>query len=201
MPAMTETRGVIVGGAWWAAASPSTSPARGWRESAPPARRATSGSTFQRRPGRGTAPVVVALTRLDDVERRVLPAARRRDRARPGVEHDAGEPSASPPRRERLRIRRRHVGLGQDLRPAARADRCRRGRPAFPATSLRAAGRLVPADRRPCRSGGLAAALAEGARRRGAAIRTGVRASGLALKEGARHEVLDDGRPIGTDSS
>jgi 4-methylaminobutanoate oxidase (formaldehyde-forming) len=47
--------------------------------------------------------------------------------------------------------------------------------------------------------GGLAAALAEGARRRGAAIRTGVRVTGIALKDGRVHEVRTTAGPIRTD--
>jgi 4-methylaminobutanoate oxidase (formaldehyde-forming) len=47
--------------------------------------------------------------------------------------------------------------------------------------------------------GGLAAALAEGARRRGAAIRTGVRVTGIVVREGRVREVQTDAGPIRTE--
>jgi len=47
--------------------------------------------------------------------------------------------------------------------------------------------------------GGLTAALAEGARRRGARIRTGVRVTGIGLRDGRVHEVQTDAGPIRTE--
>ncbi|HLE44722.1 MAG TPA: FAD-dependent oxidoreductase, partial [Methylomirabilota bacterium] len=47
--------------------------------------------------------------------------------------------------------------------------------------------------------GGLTAALAEGARRRGARIRTGVRVTGIGLRDGRVHEVRTDTDPIRTE--
>jgi 4-methylaminobutanoate oxidase (formaldehyde-forming) len=47
--------------------------------------------------------------------------------------------------------------------------------------------------------GGLTAALAEGARRRGAALRTGVRVTGITVRDGRVHEVQTDRGPIRTE--
>ncbi len=105
----------------------------------------TSGSTFHSAGLVGQTPRLGLADEDDDALRRALPADRRRVRVRPGLGRVRRHPArlvrgahggASPPGR-----------MGQDLRPAARADLGRRGEGEVPADVDRGRARRAPCFR------------------------------------------------------
>ena len=117
------------------------------RRRAPRARRADQRVDVPLGGTRRAAPVLGRADAAHDVERRVLPAPRGRDRARPRVEGDG-----QPPARLHARAGPRAPAagrLGQDLRASARGDRAG-GRPAALSGdgARRGPRRRVPADGR-----------------------------------------------------
>src|SRR5439155_24138142 len=133
-----------------------------------------------------------------DVERRVLPRARRRDGARPGVE-GGGEPPPrlhpGPPAEHRRQAGwAKTFGLPLEAigpEEAARLVPVMSTAGVLGAVYLPTDGHLDPS--------GLAMALAEGARRRGASIRTGTRVVGIGVEHGRVHEVRTEGGAIRTE--
>ena len=194
--AVTEhARAVIIGGGVGGASIAYHLTAKGWRDIVLVERaELTSGSTFHSAGPRRAAPLLRRADAPDDVERRVLPAARRRDGARPGLEGDG-----QPPARVLARSRPRAPApdrLGEDVRAPARGGRTGRGAAALPgdgldgvlgAVYLPTDGHLDPSS--------LAMALAEGARQRGADDPHRHRVLRIGVRDGRVREVETTGGP------
>jgi 4-methylaminobutanoate oxidase (formaldehyde-forming) len=194
-----HARAVIVGGGVVGCSIAYHLTARGWRDVVLLERAGlTSGSTFHAAGLVGQLRSSVALTRLMmwSVEcYRRLAAETGRD---PGWREVGSLRLASSP--ERLEELRRQVGWARTFDLPLELIGAEEAAKLFPVISLAGLRGAVylPTDGH-VDPGGLAAALAEGARRRGAAIRTGVRVTGIALNEGRVHEVQTTAGAIRTD--
>jgi glycine cleavage system T protein len=194
-----HARAVIVGGGVAGTSVAYHLTARGWRDVVLLERaELTSGSTFHAAGLVGQLRGSVALTRLMmwsvELYRR-LAAETGRD---PGW-HEVGSLRLASSA-ERMAELRRQAGWAKTFGLPLEVIGPEEARQLFPvlttdgllgAVYLPTDGHLDPA--------GLAAALAEGARRRGASLRTGVRVTGIGLRDGRLHEVLTDAGPIRTD--
>jgi glycine cleavage system T protein len=191
-----HARAVLIGGGVVGCSVAYHLTARGWRDVVLLERaELTSGSTFHAAGLVGQLRSSVALTRLMmwSVEcYRRLAAETGRD---PGWHEVGSLRLASSP--ERMAELSRQAGWAKSFGLPLEAIGAEEARALFPVISLEGLRGAVylPTDGH-VDPGGLAAALAEGARRRGAAIRTGVRVTGITLKDGRIHEVQTDGGPI-----
>ncbi len=194
-----HARAVIVGGGVVGTSIAYHLTARGWRDVVLIERsELTSGSTFHAAGLVGQLRSSVALTRLMmwSVEcYRGLAAETGRD---PGWREVGSLRLASSP--ERMMELRRQAGwaktFGLPLETIGAAEAARLF-PVLTAEGLHGAVHLATDGH--VDPGGLAAALAEGARRRGASIRTGVRVTAIELKDGRVHEVRTTAGPIRTE--
>jgi 4-methylaminobutanoate oxidase (formaldehyde-forming) len=194
-----HARAVIIGGGVAGCSVAYHLTARGWRDVVLLERaELTSGSTFHAAGLVGQLRSSVALTRLMmwsvELYRR-LQAETGRD---PGW-HEVGSLRLASSA-ERMEELRRQAGWAKTFGLPLEVVSPEEAAKLFPVISvdglhgavyLSTDGHLDP--------GGLAAALAEGARRHGASIRTGVRVTGIAVKEGRVHEVRTDAGPIRAD--
>ncbi|MGH7266784.1 MAG: FAD-dependent oxidoreductase, partial [Candidatus Rokuibacteriota bacterium] len=197
---MTEhARAVIVGGGVAGCSVAYHLAERGWREVVLLERaELTSGSTFHAAGLVGQLRSSVALTRLMmwsvELYRR-LGAETGRD---PGW-HEVGSLRLASSTERMVELRRqagwaKTFGLPLEM---VSADEAAALFPVITTAGLHGAAHL-PTDGH-LDPGGLAAALAEGARRQGVAIRTGVRVTGIGVRDGRVHEVRTDAGAIRTD--
>ncbi|MBI3454995.1 MAG: GcvT family protein [Candidatus Rokubacteria bacterium] len=191
-----HARAVVIGGGVAGCSVAYHLTARGWREVVLLERaELTSGSTFHAAGLVGQLRSSVALTRLMmwsvELYRR-LGAETGQD---PGW-HEVGSLRLASSA-ERMAELRRQAGWAKTFGLPLEAVRPEEAARLFPIISLDGLHGAVylPTDGH-IDPGGLAAALAEGARRRGARIRTGVRVTGITVKDGRVHEVQTDAGPI-----
>jgi glycine cleavage system T protein len=194
-----HARAVVVGGGVVGCSVAYHLTARGWRDVVLLERaELTSGSTFHAAGLVGQLRSSVALTRLMmwSVEcYRRLAAETGRD---PGW-HEVGSLRLASST-ERMAELSRQAGWAKSFGLPLEAIGAEEARQLFPVISLDGLRGAVylPTDGH-VDPGGLAAALAEGARRRGAAIRTGVRVTGITVRDGRIHEVQTDHGAIRTE--
>jgi glycine cleavage system T protein len=194
-----HARAVVIGGGVVGCSLAYHLTARGWRDVVLLERaELTSGSTFHAAGLVGQLRSSVALTRLMmwSVEcYRRLAAETGRD---PGW-HEVGSLRLASST-ERMAELSRQAGWAKSFGLPLEAIGAEEARALFPVISLEGLHGAVylPTDGH-VDPGGLAAALAEGARRRGAAIRTGVRVTGITTRDGRVHEVQTDHGAIRTE--
>jgi len=195
-----HARAVVIGGGVAGCSVAYHLAARGWRDVVLLERaELTSGSTFHAAGLVGQLRGSVALTRLMMMSVELYRQLRAETGRDPGW-HEVGSLRLASSA-ERLAELRRQAGWAKTFAlplEIVSAEEAQKLFPVLTAEGLHGAAYL-PTDGH-LDPGGLAAALAEGARRRGASIRTGVCVTGITVEDGRVHEVQTTAGPIRTET-